>query len=486
MRSSPILITATQWERLLANGPQIAPGQEIFVWPVVRLFQPDAADSWLLTHFDPADPSCDRIYALHRRGGDQAELGFISLAALGALGRADPLLRVERDCRFRADRSLAAYATEAQPKDQAGSNRLHRSAPSSPFVDPDPLLVFWLAPRPVRGGGAGHLLLFLPDFIMLTHTPDLYQSITDRILATMQAGTDPWQLPWRTPAGLHRPSNIASGQAYRGINILALWAEAQLRGYSSPVWGTYRQWLAQGAQVRKGERSATIVFYKAFSGNYEQDALTDEPSSRTRLIARASAVFNAAQVDGYEPPASPTRPAAATIPQLEQFISSTGARIRYAGLHAAYRPSTDEIRLPPRDAFVGSTTSTATESYGSTILHELVHWTAPKHRLDRDLTGRFGSAAYAMEELVAELGAAFLCADLGLTNEPRADHAAYLASWLQVLQVDRRAIFTAASKAAKAAEFLHAFRTAEPASTSRHRKVPADMSVTGSSNSQAA
>lgn len=290
---------------------------------------------------------------------------------------------------------------------------------------------------------------------MLARAPDLYATITHRILTTMQAGTDPWQLPWRTPAGLHRPSNVASGQAYRGINILALWAEAQLRGYSSPVWGTYRQWLALGAQVRKGEKAATIVFYKPIGGSDEQDASADEPSSRTRLIARASAVFNVAQVNGFNPPAVPPRaPAATILPKLEQFVASTGARIRHGSFHAAYHPGTDEIRIPARDAFVGSSTSSATESFYATILHELVHWTAPKQRLDRDLTGRFGSTAYAMEELVAELGAAFLCADLGLTNEPRPDHAAYLASWLKVLQADPRAIFTAASKAALAADFL--------------------------------
>lgn len=139
---------------------------------------------------------------------------------------------------------------------------------------------------------------------------------------------------------------------------------------------------------------------------------------------------------------------------VDAFIASTGATIVHGGSRACFIPKLDEIHMPERACFTGSTTSTATEAYYSTVLHELTHWTAPKHRCNRDLSGRFGSDAYAMEELVAELGAAFLCAELGITVEPRPDHAQYLAHWLNVLKADKRAIFTAVSKAGEAAAFV--------------------------------
>ena len=145
---------------------------------------------------------------------------------------------------------------------------------------------------------------------------------------------------------------------------------------------------------------------------------------------------------------------AKTLADIETFIARTGAAIIHGGERACYSPKLDEIQMPQQEAFVGSSTSSATEAYYATLLHELTHWTAPAHRCDRDLSGRFGSEAYAMEELVAELGAAFLCADLGIANEPRADHAQYLSHWLKVLKADKRAIFTAASKAAQATAFL--------------------------------
>jgi antirestriction protein ArdC len=139
---------------------------------------------------------------------------------------------------------------------------------------------------------------------------------------------------------------------------------------------------------------------------------------------------------------------------VDAFVAATGATIRHGGNMACFIPKLDEIRMPERNAFTGSLTSSATEAYYATLLHELTHWTAPANRCGRDLSGRFGSESYAMEELVAELGAAFLCGELGIAVEPRADHAQYLAHWLQVLKADKRAIFTAASKAAEAAAFL--------------------------------
>ena len=161
-------------------------------------------------------------------------------------------------------------------------------------------------------------------------------------------------------------------------------------------------------------------------------------------------------MDGYQPPVidAPTVIPMTPIEQAEAFVAATGAQIDYGGTRAFYRPSTDSIQLPPREAFIGSPTSTPAESYYSTILHELTHWTSAESRCNRQLGKRFGDQAYAMEELVAELGAAFLCADLHITDEPRVDHAQYLASWLSVMKEDKKAIFTAASKASEAAAYL--------------------------------
>ncbi len=185
------------------------------------------------------------------------------------------------------------------------------------------------------------------------------------------------------------------------------------------------------------------------------DAAADE-DSRKVPCARLSWVFNIAQVDGYAAPASmPQENQVSPIDQADALLVATGASITHQGAQAYYRPSTDELVLPPREAFTGSATMTPTEAYYATALHELVHWTGK--RLDRDLAGRFGTEAYAAEELVAELGAAFLCAELGVSSEPRADHAAYLAMWSKLLRDDRRAFTTAAAKAAQASDYLLAF-----------------------------
>ena len=234
------------------------------------------------------------------------------------------------------------------------------------------------------------------------------------------------------------------------MNIVALWAASQANGFSSGIWGTYRQWSEAGAQVRKGEKSSYVVFYKELEFARAEDAADPE----TRLFARATPVFAAEQVDGFNAQPTSDRSEIEPIDAAEAFVRATGAAIAHGGNRAFYRPSTDSIQLPDRTAFVGTATSTAQESYYSTLLHELTHWTSPEQRCKRTLGKRFGDSAYAMEELVAELGAAFLCAELGIALEPRFDHAQYLASWLSVLKADKKALFTAASAASKAVEFL--------------------------------
>lgn len=281
---------------------------------------------------------------------------------------------------------------------------------------------------------------------------DIHQHITDQIITAIEQGPGDFQLPWHAKGCISRPVNVSSAKPYQGVNILSLWAASQQHGYTSALWGTYRQWADAGAHVRKGEKCSYIVFYKELKLADADE--TESGEAETRLFARASPVFAAEQVDGYDMPVIQSGPGIEPIEAVDRLVKATGADIHHGGARAYYRPSTDTIQLPAKTDFTGTTTSSAQEAYYSTLLHELTHWTSASHRCDRQLGKRFGDDAYAMEELIAELGAAFLCADLGITQEPRVDHAQYLASWLNVLKADKRALFTAASAASKAAEFL--------------------------------
>jgi len=286
---------------------------------------------------------------------------------------------------------------------------------------------------------------------------DVHQEITDRIVAALETAGE-FRLPWIRSGGgsMKRPVNVASAKPYNGVNIVSLWVAAQANDYPSHLWGTYRQWQERGCQVRRGEKSSLIVFYKQLE--YEQaDEHTGEAETVERLMARASFVFNAAQVDGFKLDAEtplPDKPAFDPIERAESFVKATGAKIKEGGESACYIPVADMISMPERRRFIGTETTTPAEGFYSTLCHELVHWSGAKHRLDRDMPKRFGTKSYAMEELVAELGAAFLCGDLGITPEPRADHAQYIASWLKVLKDDKKAVFAAASKASEAANWL--------------------------------
>ncbi|WP_439476939.1 ArdC family protein [Brevundimonas sp.] len=287
---------------------------------------------------------------------------------------------------------------------------------------------------------------------------DLYRTVTDEIVAAIEAGAGAFVMPWHVSAATGRPTNALTGHGYRGVNVVALWAEAVMSGYATGWWASYRQWERLGAQVRRGEHGTVIVFY-----NRLNTAPTDEldESGRFRLVARASRVFNLGQVDGWQPPAASV-PIIGALAEVEAFVAATDAVILHGGSRACYRRDYDRIELPARDRFRGSPTSSASEAYYGTLLHELVHWSGAPHRLDRTFGARFGDNDYAFEELIAELGAAFLCADLGIANEPRPDHAAYVASWLKVLNDDRRAVFTAAARANDAAIYLQGFSEPEP------------------------
>lgn len=288
---------------------------------------------------------------------------------------------------------------------------------------------------------------------------DVYQQITRQIITAIEHGTGTWRMPWHHDgSAIFRPQNVGSHRAYRGVNILMLWIAAQTGGYGSGLWGTYRQWQAVGAQVRKGEKATTVVLCKEIRSRHDDEGDGEDDHSRRRLIARAYSVFNIAQVEGYEPEPAARLPESVRLAHAEAFLAALNIATIEGAYDAHYRIDLDRIFMPPFANFDDA------ESHIATLVHEAAHATGAVHRLDRDLTGRFGSAAYAAEELVAELTAGFVLADLGVAHQPRADHAAYVASWLRVLQDDPRAIVTAASKAQQAADWMHE-QQAEAATT---------------------
>ncbi len=283
-------------------------------------------------------------------------------------------------------------------------------------------------------------------------TNDLHARLAATILAQHETG-DPasWTPPWHGSDPL--PRNARTGRRYRGINVLALWCAAQAHGYADARWATYRQWAALGAQVRKAERGTLVLFYKELPRRAPQGTPSGgdaEAADGAAFVARAAHVFNAAQVDPVLLSAdAPAHDAAFDLPPaFDAFVAGIGAAIRHGEARACYIPSNDAIHLPARSAF------RTAAGYAGTLAHELVHWTGAPHRLARDLTGRFGTRAYAVEELVAELGAAFVLADLGIARTPHPDHAAYCASWASLLRADPRALSHAAAQASRAADYL--------------------------------
>ena len=279
---------------------------------------------------------------------------------------------------------------------------------------------------------------------------DVYQRVTAQIITAIEQGVGTWRMPWHTSGRFaSSPINVTSKKPYRGINTVCLWAAAQAKGYDCGEWATYKQWEERGAQVCKGEKSTTVMFWQFANGTGEtQDGDTMQGGGSRLLFTRGYAVFNASQVDGYTPKAEATRTLNDRIANADSFFTAIGADVRHGGNQAYYAPMTDHIQMPDLQAFRESV------AYYSTLAHEHTHWTASAGRCDRQLGKRFGDNAYAAEELIAELGAAFTCAHLGLSTEPRLDHAAYINSWLKVLKADSRAIFTAASKAQQACDWL--------------------------------
>jgi antirestriction protein ArdC len=290
---------------------------------------------------------------------------------------------------------------------------------------------------------------------------DIYQRVTDQIVAELEKGVRPWLKPWNAEhaAGrITRPLR-ANGIPYRGINVLMLWAAATGSGYAAPLWLTYKQAQELGGQVRKGEKGSLVVYANTITRT-EQDEATGEDMEREIPFMKGYTVFNAEQVDGlpahFHAMQQPALDPVARIVRAEAFFASVGADIRESGNRAFYSVTEDRVQMPPFVAF------REPEAYYATLAHELCHWTRHPKRLDRDFgRKRFGDEGYAMEELVAELGAAFVCADLQLTPQPREEHAAYIASWLKALKNDKRAIFAAAAHAQRAADFLAGLQPTE-------------------------
>jgi antirestriction protein ArdC len=280
---------------------------------------------------------------------------------------------------------------------------------------------------------------------------DIYQTITDKIIAELEAGTAPWVRPWTGEADPF-PRNALSKRPYRGINSVLLGMEAHCRGYGSNQWLTFKQAQTLGGHVRKGERASTIIYYESrMVDKADDETLADGNEAEKRFVPliKLFSVFNVNQVEGLpdsyqEAPAVEVDwDASATA---EQIMECSGAEIRHQGFKAFYSPPNDLIYLPSQGSFADAA------SYYSTALHELCHWTGSTSRLGRKLGRRFGESAYAMEELIAEMGAAFLSAHCRLDG--RLQHASYIASWLEVLHRDKRAVFVAAAQAQKAADYL--------------------------------
>ena len=289
---------------------------------------------------------------------------------------------------------------------------------------------------------------------------DIYSRVTARILAELEKGVRPWIKPWSVE---HAASRITrplrhNGIPYRGVNVLLLWGESLEKGYAAPLWMTYKQSQELGAQVRKGEHGSLVVFADRFTKTDTNDQ--GEAIEHAIPFMKGYTVFNVEQIEGlpahfYAQPVDPL-PLSERIEHADSFVTATGAAIHHGGNQAFYAPSRDMIQLPPFEAFKDK------DSYYSTVLHELTHWTRHDTRLARDFgRQRFGNEGYAREELVAELGSAFLCADLGITPDIRDDHAAYLGHWLKILQNDKRAIFSAAAHAQRAADFIQQLQPAQ-------------------------
>lgn len=292
--------------------------------------------------------------------------------------------------------------------------------------------------------------------------PNLYDEVTARVIAELEAGRVPWVQPWGTPdakVGLGLPKNALTGRTYSGVNILILWHHVVRAGFATQTWLTYRQAQEMGGHVMQGERGVTACHANTFIPKAERERAAKDGDDAERVpFLKRFTLFNVEQCEGLPEDAyegATPLPEDEIVPHAERLIEATGADFRVGGTRAFYVPSQDFIRVPPQPAFFDQV------NYYRTCFHELGHWTGHDSRCARDLSHSFGSKPYAREELVAEMASAFVCATLGIT--PTVRHTDYVGSWLEVLKEDNRAIFRAASQASKAADFILAFHDTETA-----------------------
>jgi len=285
---------------------------------------------------------------------------------------------------------------------------------------------------------------------------DIYTKVTNEIVSAIEAGATDFEMPWHKQAHAGLPRNPVTKNLYQGINILNLWIASRKAGFASSYWASYLQWKSLGAQVRQGEKGSTVIFYKR---KEEDENVEEDTQNQARAVIRYSHVFNGDQVDDWSIDAVPSVANHTKFAKAVSFINSLRSDIRHGSDTAYYNKSLDRIFMPDQSVFRDTDSGSAIEGYYAVLFHEHIHWSGHPARLHRDLSGKFRSNAYAMEELVAELGASFLCATLSINTHPRSDHAAYIASWLQVLKEHKTAVFTAASAATVASQFLENLST---------------------------
>jgi antirestriction protein ArdC len=295
---------------------------------------------------------------------------------------------------------------------------------------------------------------------ILSEKHDLYSAVTARILADLEAGAAPWIKPWSAKPGQGVPCNAATNRPYSGCNVVLLWM-VQAAGYRTPRYLTFKQALDLGGNVRKGEHGHKVYFVKKLEVQ-DREKPDDADARRVVPMLREYTVFNVDQCEGlpdrvYSIGQVKSRNRDERDATIDEFLVCSGADVREGFGGAYYRPGDDFISMPRFEAFKSAAHFYCVE------FHELGHWTGHKSRLDRDLRNRFGERAYAAEELIAELCAAFLCAEFSIDGDLR--HAGYIQSWIGLLKADSRAFFTAASKAQAAADYMRglALRDVQPA-----------------------
>jgi antirestriction protein ArdC len=285
---------------------------------------------------------------------------------------------------------------------------------------------------------------------------DLYAEVSQRIVSELERGAAPWVKPWSATPGQNVPQNAVTNRSYSGCNVVLLWL-ARNRGWATPQFLTFKQAIEAGGNVRKGEHGTKVFFVKQLQ---IKDSTSEDSKTRLVPMLREYTVFNVDQCDNLPDRVRLGKPMRVRNPDTrdklaDDFLRATGADIREGHGEAYYVPGHDYISMPAFEAFKGA------DHFYNVAFHELTHWTGHRSRLDRDLKKRFDSRAYAAEELVAEVGAAFLSAEIGFDGDVR--NAGYIANWIDLLKSDKRAFFTACSKASQAADYLRGLALVEPA-----------------------